>query len=644
MKIFLQPFFLLLSFFCFSQNNPLAKSDTIKKKSLIINHDKDKPKAKYEQYRIISLERDTTFIDTSLTVKSLYKYNYLRKDNFGLLAFANEGHTYNTLNFGLTNQSAFPSIGFNAKHFNFQEANKIKYYSVATPYTELYFKTVMEQGQTLDALISVNTSDRLNFSIGYKGLRSLGKYINQLSSSGNFVFTTSYSTKNQQYIANAHFTGQDILNGENGGLATLSEFESGDKDYKNRARINVLLKDATSLLKGKRFFLDHSLVVSGSQQNNITIFHQINYENKTFIFNQPTLLSTIGATSFQEFGPSYVSSGLDDHTSYNKLYNKLGVTYKNETLGKFQFFAEDFRDNSYYNNVLFLGGLTIPSALSHKIQTLGGQYDYQKGDWAGTFSISKAITKQTLSNLDANLIYAFNDENQVAIEVQNISKQPNNNYNLYQSNYINYNWSNNFDNENLTTLKLNAKTQWVNAAIQASIIKNHLYFSNDNTTGLQFVSPKQYAQSISYLSFKASKEIKFRKFSLDNTLLFQEVTQDSKILNLPNIVTRNTVYYTDYFFKRALFLQTGISFNYFTKYYGDDYNPVIGEFFTQKTKKIGGYPNLDFYISGRIRQTRIFIIAEHFNSGFSGSNFLSAPNYPYRDFVVRFGLVWNFFQ
>ncbi|HBK84363.1 MAG TPA: hypothetical protein DDZ41_12365, partial [Flavobacterium sp.] len=27
-----------------------------------------------------------------------------------------------------------------------------------------------------------------------------------------------------------------------------------------------------------------------------------------------------------------------------------------------------------------------------------------------------------------------------------------------------------------------------------------------------------------------------------------------------------------------------------------------------------------------------------------GYNYYTAPNYPYRDFMVRFGLVWNFFQ
>ncbi len=44
--------------------------------------------ATIDMYRVITLERDTTYIDTSLTIKKLYSFNYLRKDTFGLLAFS----------------------------------------------------------------------------------------------------------------------------------------------------------------------------------------------------------------------------------------------------------------------------------------------------------------------------------------------------------------------------------------------------------------------------------------------------------------------------------------------------------------------------------------------------------------------------
>jgi hypothetical protein len=91
-------------------------------------------------------------------------------------------------------------------------------------------------------------------------------------------------------------------------------------------------------------------------------------------------------------------------------------------------------------------------------------------------------------------------------------------------------------------------------------------------------------------------------------------------------------------------MQTGIVFNYFTKYYGNDYNPVVGEFFVQNTKQIGNYATFDFFVNARIRQTRFYLKAEHFNSSFSNNDYYSAPNNPYRDFVIRFGLVWNWFE
>jgi len=91
-------------------------------------------------------------------------------------------------------------------------------------------------------------------------------------------------------------------------------------------------------------------------------------------------------------------------------------------------------------------------------------------------------------------------------------------------------------------------------------------------------------------------------------------------------------------------LQTGVTFNYFTKYNMDDYDPVLAEFIVQNEKQYGNFPRFDFFINAKIRQTRIYLKAEHFNASFTGYNYYSAPNYPYRDFTVRFGIVWNFFM
>lgn len=653
MRILFFLFFLALPSTLFSQKKIIKNAERNsghQRESDSIGKPKKEKVAAIDLYRFISLERDTTYLDTSLTVQKEYSHNYLRKDNFGLLPFPNEGQTYNTLQYSLNQFSPYPEFGFKAKHFNFLEANQIKYSSVATPVSELYFKTVMQQGQSVDAFFAMNTSERFNFSIAYKGLRSLGEYINQLSSTGNFRFTASYNTKNKRYFANAHFTGQDILNGENGGITTTDNFESEDPNYDNRAKLEVYLTDAKSFLKGKRFFLDHFFRVNSAKgNNNLYVSHQFNYENKFFEYNQTTVPSTVGGTTVHRFGDSFLDAGINDQTRYNKMYNKLGLIYENTTLGKFQFFADDFRTNYYYKQILILDKWTVPSSLSQNIRSVGGQYDYQKGKWNGKFLYSRSITNQSLSNLDAKLTYDFNDENQLSFQYQNINKLPNNNYNLYQSSYVNYNWTYDFKNEKINSFAVDAATPWVNASLQFSVLDDHLYFGDVSTTeqigeNQQIVTPLQYGNTINYLSVKASKEIQFGKFALDNTVLYQKVDQQTAVLNVPEIVTRNTIYYTDYFFKKALFLQTGVSLNYFTNYFANDYNPVIGEFFVQNKKEIGNFPMLDFFINARIQRTRIYLKAEHFNSSFTGNNFYSAPNSPYRDFIIRFGLVWNFFN
>lgn len=611
---------------------------------------KNQPLATIDMYRVITLERDTTYIDTSLTIQKKYSHNYLRKDLFGLLAFPNEGQTYNTLQYSLNSFSPLPEFGFKAKHFSFLEANQIRYCSVATPVTELYFKSVMEKGQNVDAFFSVNTSPRFNFSLAYKGLRSQGKYINQLASTGNFRFTSSYNTKNKRYFANFHFTGQDILNEENGGITTIDDFESGNSDFLQRDRLEVYLKDAQSFLKGKRVFLDHYFRINSVEgNNNLYVTHQFNYENKFFEYNQPTVTSNIGNFTIYRFGDSYKTSNINDQTHYNKTYNKVGLTYENTTLGKFNFFVDDFFSNYYYYQILILNDQIIPGSLNRRIDSYGGQYDYRKNKWTGKFLFTRSITNQSLSNLDAKMQYELNEEVLLSFQYQNLNKLPNDNYNLYQSSFVNYNWSNDFKNEKINFININADSPWVNVSVQYSSFKDHLYFEDDSTAGQialqqQIIAPAQYTKTINYLSVKASNEFKFWKFALDNTILYQKVDQQDYILNVPEFVTRNTLYYSQNLFKKALFLQTGITFNYFTAYYGNEYNPVIGEFFVQNQKKIGNFTNFDFFFNARIQRTRVYLTLEHFNSSLSGYNYLSSPNNPYTDFIIRLGLVWNFFQ
>ena len=115
-------------------------------------------------------------------------------------------------------------------------------------------------------------------------------------------------------------------------------------------------------------------------------------------------------------------------------------------------------------------------------------------------------------------------------------------------------------------------------------------------------------------------------------------------LNVPEWISRNTIMYSSKLFNRSLDIQTGVTFNYFTKFWANIYNPLISEFVVQNYIEVGEFPRFDLFFNAKIQQTRVFIKVEHLNSSFSGYDYYSDPFTPYRDLSVRFGLVWNFFQ
>ena len=644
---------ILLSLLSFSQE----KDNNKKPKSFIKTEEqkaKDNSKiAKIDLYKVFTIERDTSYIDTTLTIQKEHSFNFLRRDIFGLLPFANEGHTYNTLKPNLQNISSLPQFGFEAKHFNYLQPHQIKYYSVPTPLTELYFKTVMEQGQSLDAFVTMNTNERLNFSIAYKGLRSTGRFVNQLASSGNFRFTTNYNTKNKRYFLKLHATVQDILNAENGGIIFNENFESNNPDFQDRNRLEVYLRDASSFLKGNRYFINQLFRINANEsENNLFINYQFTHENKFFEYRQNTIFAPIlfpsqtQPTLISRFGDSYRSSAINDRTNFTQYFNRLEATYENKTLGEFKFFIEDSQYNYFYNSTLIVNNKIIPSAVSERFTSIGGQYFYQKNKLNANLSIANAISNQGISDINLRATYQLNDENEVAFHYQKVNKAPNINYNFYQSSFVLYNWFNDFKNEKFNNISLTAVTKWVDVELQYSIQNDRLYFGEipNAATSVLEVKPLQYDGTINYAAIKLSKNFNYGPFGLDNTLLFQKTDQAANILNVPEIVVRNSLYYKNTAFKKAMEYQTGFTLNYFTAYYANDYNPLIGEFYIQEQKKIGNFPLIDFFINAKVLQTRIFLKAEHFNSMFTKPNYYSAPSYPYRDFIVRFGLVWNFFQ
>lgn len=608
-----------------------------------------------KDYKIITYQRDTTHLDTTLTIQKEYKYNYLRKDNFELMPLSNIGRPYNKLGVDFERDNLYPSLGANALHSNYMQVKDIDYYNVATPMSDLFFKTTLEQGQLLDATLTFNTSRRLNFSLAYKGFRSLGKYQFDQVQSGNFRATSNYVTKNERYSIRAHIAAQDISTQENGGIINKGQFEENvDGDFTNRFKIDVRFNDANNKILGKRYYFDHLYKLvrkekdsSAVEKTSLGIGHQFNYETKYYAFDQDTPNAYFGDAFF---------SPIIDRASLKTMYNQVNAEFYNATLGRLQGNISLYNYNYFFNSILITeDGIEIPSRLKGDEVAVGAEYEKRlKG-----FDL-RANVKYNLSGvLGGNLMqmsasYLLKDRHKISISGFASAKMPNFNYLLYQSDYKNYNWLNlnTFEKEQVYGLRFDLDSDiWGKLTLDYTTVDNYTYFTSDPEVVVEegvenaIIKPFQENNVLNHTKIKYEKEFSLGGWALNNTVMYQNVSQANQVLNVPQVVTRNTLYFSSHVFKKAMYLQTGVTLKYFTSYTMDAYNPLLGEFYLQNSEKLGGYPMLDFFINARVQQTRIYLKAEHFNSSFGEtSEFYSAPNYPYRDFVIRFGLVWNFFS
>lgn len=604
--------------------------------------------APIDWYKIISYDNKITEVDTALTIKKFQQLNFLGRDMFGLQSLSNDGQTNNVLDYSLINNYMNPSFGFSSKQWNYYQIEDINYYKVPTPFTELSYRSVVKQGQNLNTLFTTNFNERTNVFIGYRALRSLGAYLNELNSIGNFKLGGSYNTKDEKYYLQMNFVFQDIMNQENGGITDIDLFESSDAPYNNRERLNVYMRNANSLFKGTRAFLNHKYKFNSSTENEIWLKHKFFYEYQSNEFNQTDL--TTFESNIRYFGDSY-SNSIKDKVRFKNFYNQLSLAYNSASLGELAFNAEISSFDYYYNSIVVKGNSEIvPASLKYDLVTLGGSYGINKEDFNFNAEARQSISEISTTELKAEISYDITDLYTLKANYQYLSKIPEMTQQMFQSSYVDYNWINNFSNEKIQSINATFENPYVNLSGNFQLINDKIYFSNNNlklnafgVPEQQLVSPKQYDKTIGYFNVKAQREFKFGKFALDNTLLFQQVTQDENIVNVPSFITRNTIYYSDKLFKKALFLQTGIVFKYHTKYYANEYNPILGDYFVQDSRKIGGFPTFDFFVNAKIKTARIYLNLEHFNSSLTGYNFFATPTRPFTDMRLRFGIVWDFF-
>jgi len=706
----MQKFFLVLSFFLthtiiFSQSRGLEgkikaqegaiiEETTVEVKDTLTNVSKDlKGKVKAQEgairketeddildtsyYKIFYLDGRVEPVDTSLTIYKDYNFNFLRQDIFELLKMPNVGQSYNKLGYNFNNKFDYPKLGAGAKHLNYYEEEDIGYYNVPTPFTEIYARSTFEQGQVLDALVSINLSPEFNFTIAHKGYKSLGKYVNTKSRGNQFRLSTNFNSKNKKSIFKFHLTSQNLFNQENGGLTAdgiyffeqapnyfvLDDFgnqienEDGSFEmieydgYLDRSRLPSILFSESSFYS-KRVFLDfnRSLIYNNEKDiSTLSVGAQFKHEYKKIEYND--------TRSNGVFGEVYEGINVSDKYRYNLQKSSIYVKSNLDKIGRLKINLSNINSNNKFKEYQIQNS-KLGNKVDNKQSIFQVEFDKKFKYFELEFEFNKSLRKSFISDYVQLSFLSNSIKNlQIKFNALNSKLSPNLNYILYRSAYKDYNWYNpNLKNQEVFSLSTELSYKdLIKLSGEYNSINNYTFF-RELTNALsgemdlsRKVVPNQIDSEIKYLKIKLFSKVDFGNFSFVNTGQYQRKDQELLIdglatLNVPEWITRNTLMYSKNVFNNSLYIQTGITFNYFTKFYADYYNPLISEFVTQNYKEIGNYPRFDFFFNAKIQQTRVFIKVEHLNSSFTGYDFYSDIFNPYRDLSVRLGLVWNFFQ
>lgn len=588
-----------------------------------------------------------TIVDTVLTIESLYRQNFTHKDVFGKMYFPNFGQTFNPLEYEESrNRIHLLPTG---KSFNYLFPEDIRYYDVKTPTTEFLFENGLREGQYLSTTFTHNLTPQLNYSVRYRGLRSMGRYQNNLAANNAFIATISYKSKKERFKLWTHFASQNLDNEENAGIQRLEEFVLDDSlRTTNRQNIAVNLESADSQFDSRRFHLGASYGLFGKAKSDSTnlgapilIKNIFTYEKQKYFYEE---------TAVEDYYESPVLSGLErrNRKNFETLQNTSTVEFK---WGERLLLEAGVRVENlklYSSHPLSSGLINVPREIKDNL--LGGVAKLYF-DWNerikliadAEFKSGEFFKSQyyLMGELDIQPIAGYHIIGGILAE----SAFPSLNLYYNQSFYKDFNYYNySFDNVNTQKLFGKLNLEKLSTDVEASLynVENYVYVGTD-------FRPRQLDGNISLFQIKANNLISYRKFHLRTTAQYQKVTQNADFLPLPDVIARASIYWQSKMFNDKAEVQIGLNVNYFTEFESREFFPVINEFMLQRTHpdygihKIGGNSMLDFFINIKVDRMRIYLRADHFNTFWGENNYYSAPYTPFRDFKIQFGVKWYLF-
>ena len=606
---------------------------------IIDNGNKDsikifKPTINDYQYRTQFSEKKA--FDTTFTIDKYYQFTqFNNKDNFGKIQFSNMGSGFQQLIYKINSEEDFILLP-TKKSFTFLGIKDIKYYDVKTPTTIFHYHNGYNNGGALQSTYTQNIGKRFNFAIEYMGLRSQGFYQRDLASSNNSIFSAHYLSKNGRYEIYTHYIHQNISNEENGGLANLENFISGDSRFNNRESLTINLYNTYSKFMARRYYFSHILTPFNAEKFPFKIKHILYHQSNRFNYTQENNENYYSSALINNYTTNTYKRSKNFSNTFSLAFDQekfkaeAGIRYQNI---RFETGTPIIINGAIADNLMKENRIGIIGNIALKIWNrfdLNSSLEISNGTKFGNYINSKnQITFEPIKDYFLNAYLNIK------------SSVPSFNYLMNASFYEDYNYSfTDFKNQNILNLRADIQLKWFNTKLFANYfrIDQMAYFNTDKM-------PQQSSSPVNISQIGGEATFNYGKFHLNTKLHFQSVMNNKELLPLPSFIGRANFYYRNKIFKKADEIQTGIKAYYFSKFISREYFPILNEFvLSSNSNNIGGHPIADAYINFKVKRMLIYAEAQHFNASLTKNKSFAAPFYPIADFRLNLGIVWYLFH
>jgi len=586
--------------------------------------------------------RETPFSDTLL--RNFQQYDPVRQRDLDYANLGILGSAHRPLVFEPVWRRGF-DVGLHQFDLYLTPVTQAPFYRIQKAFTNVSFMVGSEQADTyLTAQFSRNFAKGVNFSLDYKRISYIGEqnqYSNQNARNTAITIGIWLKGQNQHYQGFLAAAGNTVEQEDNGGVRVLPVIDGGALSGPSSAQ--VFLNNAQSRYSFRELAYTHFYQLGGRPDSlkgftrAYTLSHQIIGGDYTYKFFDDNIATD---TSFFNLFPKFPvdNRGVRHFIRHRKVENSFRLsTFKLRKGREDEPRSEqDLLEVGVLHNINFVNQEPSDSTINNLFLT---------GKW--NISLGQRLRLESYAHLGllgATGDYRVNGNLRIdlgkfgALRAEFINQ-------LYAPTLLQHRfylsqrslWNNNF-NQTLSTTVGGSYTipkLQVNLTARYHLLNHYLYF---DSTGVA----QQTGTPVSILQFIAQKDFHLWKFHFDNTVAFQQASED--FIRLPQLFGKHSLYYAGRWF-RVLTVQLGFDLRYTNAYFAEYYNPVTGQFQLQNRQRIEFYPAVDGYFSLQITRFRGFIKWENLTSIVQPPEgkeyFYQTPFYPNVDAAIRIGLKWR---